>query len=218
MPRIGLYLIEAPAATLLRECFRVFEMETIALPELNSLQKEKFDGLVLSFSSSDAESALAAVRSSPRNQKAIVYGIYSDTKELLRFSRYGINALLEGPLERPNVLKVVRSTQLLVQQEFRRYVRIPLATTVRIEREGKAFEAVSREISGGGMSLKVATASPFSKGDPLTLSFGLPGSLPIQVKASVCWKYENETLIGIQYDRTDDSRRTVRGWIDEYLE
>ena len=57
----------------------------------------------------DAEKILTAVRNSASNRRMVIYGIARNTKEALRFSSYGINAVMDEPLERQSVLKVVRT-------------------------------------------------------------------------------------------------------------
>ena len=51
-------------------------------------------------------------------------------QEAMRYSKYGINAMFQEPVERSAALKLVRATNTLVLHEFRRYVRIPVITEV----------------------------------------------------------------------------------------
>ena len=75
----------------------------------------------------------------------------------MRYSKYGINAMFQEPVERSAALKLVRATNMLVLHEFRRYVRIPVMTEVAIQvSEGRKFTATSIEVSSGGMSIKSA--------------------------------------------------------------
>ena len=55
----------------------------------------------------------------------------------MRYSKYGINAMFNEPLERPAALKLIRATRMLVLHEFRRYVRIPVMTEVCIVGDGR---------------------------------------------------------------------------------
>ena len=72
----------------------------------------------------------------------------------MRYSKYGINAMFQEPLERPATLKLVRATRMLVLHEFRRYVRIPVMTEVAVVGDGRRVTATSIEMSSGGMSVK----------------------------------------------------------------
>src|SRR5579864_7782269 len=93
------------------------------------------------------------MRSSPRNRNMVIYGISMSNEHLRQFSKYGINVMLNHPLDRQAALKVVRSTHLLVLHEFRRYVRVPVIVEVKMEFERSAYTASSIELSGGGMSM-----------------------------------------------------------------
>ena len=55
------------------------------------------------------------------------------------------------PLDRQDVLKVVRATQKLVIHELRCYVRIPLVTNVNVEADRQTMAATTQEVSGGGI-------------------------------------------------------------------
>ena len=54
--------------------------------------------------------------------------------------------------------------------------------------------------------------------ESVRVSFVLPGSGRISVRALVCWSRVNEHLYGLRFDPTDDARFDVRKWIDQYLE
>src|SRR5258708_32556242 len=83
----------------------------------------------------------------------VIYGLARNTQEALRHSAYGINAVLNEPLERQSVLRVVRSTYLLVVHELRRYVRIPVVTEISVDTGGpQKMAAVGLEGRGGGAS------------------------------------------------------------------
>ena len=117
------------------------------------MSKEKFDACVLSLVD-DAEAVMQAARTSASNSRMVIYGLGGTAREAMRYSKYGINAVFQEPLERPSALKLVRATQPLLLHEFRRYVRIPLITEVTITTEdGKRLIASSKEISSGGMSM-----------------------------------------------------------------
>src|ERR1700748_3681599 len=111
----------------LHDCFRQFGIHVVSLSgdPIAQLNRQKFEACVIRLYDPDAEKILHAARNSNSNRRIVIYGIARSTQEALRFSKYGINAVLDEPLERQSVLKVVRSTHLLVIHELRRYVRLP---------------------------------------------------------------------------------------------
>src|SRR5438067_13702203 len=154
--RVALVDIKEPTRALLSDCFKQFGIEAVTMtgsvPE--RMQREKFEACVLSLRP-EAEPVMESVRTSPSNNRMVIYGLGGSAQEAMRFSRYGINAVFNEPLERPAALKLVRATQTLVLHEFRRYVRIPVMTEIALTTaENHRFTATSHELSAGGMSMR----------------------------------------------------------------
>jgi len=217
--RVLLAGLDEPSSAVLRDCFKHFGIQTIsgAGDAEKRLQKEKFEACVVNLGGPDAERVLSAARNSASNSRIVIYGISRDTQEALRFSKLGINAVIDHPIDRQSALKVVRSTHLLVVHELRRYVRLPVVTEVKVEHPQGNFECNSVEISAGGMSMK--TDVRLAKETPVEVTFSLPpkGNV-VASRATVCWKREAADMIGIRFDATDERRLEVKRWIDSYLE
>jgi Tfp pilus assembly protein PilZ len=132
----------------------------------------------------------------------------------MRYSRYGVNAMFQEPLERSAMLKLVRATRLLVLHEFRRYARIPVMTEVSIVGDGRRVSATSIEMSSGGMSIK--TAEEFSAGVNVEVSFALMTLPRVNLRGTISW---NKTkALGVRFDPNDVRRLKIKTWIDSYLE
>jgi hypothetical protein len=133
----------------------------------------------------------------------------------MRYSKYGINAMFQEPLERPAALKLVRATHMLVLHEFRRYVRIPIMTEVTVvSSDGRRISASSLELSSGGMSLK--SGEDMSTGTNVEISFSLLTLPRVNVRGVVTWRKTKS--FGLRFDPTDSNRQKVKEWIDAYLE
>lgn len=174
---------------------------------------EKFEGGVLDLNE-PAIPVLEAIRSSSSNRRMILYGIAAKGLDMRPFSRFGINAILDVPLDRAAVSRTARATCALLLQELRRYVRIPLVTEVDIQSADGSFRGSSREISGGGMSVDFSGVLGNSC-KRLRLSFALPGRSALTIAAALCWK--SGSLFGFQFEDTDPARQLVKGWIDSFL-
>lgn len=213
---VALIGLDEAARTVLRDCFKQFGIQTVAVGEdaVQRLKREKFEACVLRLHEPGAEALLEAARTSSSNRRIVVYGICANAQEALRFSKYGINAILADPVERQSALRVVRATHLLVINELRRYVRIPIFTEVVITQQGRKHAATSMEVSAGGMSLK----TPFRAAPPtaVEVEFTLPDSHHLSVGANVCWQREPD-LLGVRFDAGDKRRLAVKKWIDDYL-
>lgn len=200
---------------LLTECFRQFNIEAVPMHfnAADRLRKEKFEACVLSFGE-NAEAVMEAARSSPSNSRCIIYGIGGSAQECMRYSKYGINAIFQEPLERPATLKLVRSTRMLVVHEFRRYVRVPVMTDVMLIGDGRRVNAPSIEMSSGGMSLK--SAEDFSIGTNVEVSFSLMTLPRVIVRGVVSWRKPKS--LGVRFDPNDERRHKIKLWIDSYME
>ena len=105
---------------------------------------------------------------------------------------------------------------MLVLHEFRRYVRIPVVTTVSVAALKDQFSASSIEISSGGMSLQsTQTVNP---GQSVEVSFALLTLPRIWVKGTVTWTKPGEKTFGVRFDPRDERRQRIKEWVDSYLE
>jgi hypothetical protein len=214
--RAALVDLDEPSNSLLTECFRQFGIETIpvSLIAAQRLHQEKFEACVTNLGPG-AEAVMEAARTSPSNGRLILYVIGGNAQEAMRYSKYGINAVFQAPLERPSALKLVRSTHMLVRHEFRRYVRIPVMTEVTVvSSDGRRISTSSVDISSGGMSLKSAEDVP--AGSKVEVSFSLLTLPRVSLRGVVTWRKTKS--FGLRFDPADDRRQKVREWIDAYLE
>jgi len=213
--RTALVGLSDPACVLLTEGFRQFGIETVVVTAdpAERLKKEKFEACVLSLGDG-ADTVMEAARTSPSNSRCVIYGLGGNAQEAMRYSKYGINAMFNEPLERPAALKLIRATRMLVLHEFRRYVRIPVMTEVSLFGDGRRIAASSIEISSGGMSVK--TAEDFSIGTNVDISFALMTLPRVNLKGVISWRKPKS--IGVRFAAVDDQRQKVKTWIDSYLE
>jgi hypothetical protein len=214
--RVALVDLKESSRFLLTECFRQFGIETVVASANASerLRQEKFEACVLNLGPG-AEEVMEAARTSPSNSRLVLYGLGGSAQQAMRFSKYGINAMFQEPLERPAALKLVRATHMLVLHEFRRYARIPIMTEVTVvSSDGHRLSASSIDLSSGGMSLKSAEDMP--SGTNVEVSFSLLTLPRVNVRAVVTWRKVKS--FGLRFEPADDRRQKIKEWIDGYLE
>ncbi len=217
VPKVAMIGLEQASVELLRATFQQFKIDSHAIHgnPIETVQKKKFEGCVVRLDEK-AVPVLEAVRNSPRNRQITILGICKSSQEAIRFSKFGINAVLKSPLERQDAMKAVRSTHLLILHELRRYVRLPIVLEVLMEVAGGAkITGTTRDISYGGMSLKVPTK--ISADSTADIKFTLPSGDLVKMPASVLW-FHPPDLVGLKFESTDEPRQMVRRWIDTYLE
>jgi hypothetical protein len=214
--RVALVDLKESSRALFTECFRQFGIETVLVSSgaAERLRQEKFEACVLNLGPG-AEEVMEAARTSPSNSRLVLYGLGGSAQESMRYSKYGINAMFQEPLERPATLKLVRATHMLVLHEFRRYARIPIMTEVTVvSTDGHRLSASSLEVSSGGMSLKSSEDMP--SGTNVEISFSLLTLPRVNVRGVVTWRKSKS--FGVRFDAADDRRQKIKEWIDSYLE
>ena len=216
-PTIGFINLSAAQERTLQECFAQFRCQGVSIADdaVAKVQKKKFAGIVLPINQ-DTEKILSATRKSPLNSRVMVFAVCSDPREVTPYSRYGINATLLEPLDRREVLRILKSANLLILNEFRRYFRIPLVLEVRVEVANDAYAGSSCEVSGGGMSMVVNSAK-LQVNQECVVSFSLPQSSAVNLRSSVCWTKEHKKMVGTKFHVEEEGRVVVRKWIDDYL-
>jgi hypothetical protein len=213
--RVALVDLKESSRAMLTECFRQHGIEAVLVSSgaAERLRQEKFEACVIALGPG-AEKVMEATRTSPSNSRLVLYGLGGNAQEAMRYSKYGINAMFQEPLERPAALKLVRSTHMLVLHEFRRYARIPIMTEVTVvSSDGRRLSASSLEISSGGMSLR--SAEEISSGTNVEISFSLLTLPRVNVRGAVTWRKSKS--FGVHFDAADERRQKVKGWIDAYL-
>jgi hypothetical protein len=214
--RVALVDLKESSRFLLTECFRQFGIETVLVSSgaAERLHLEKFEACVLKLAPG-ADQIMESARTSKSNSRVVIYGLGGSAQEAMRYSKYGINAMFQEPLERPATMKLVRATHMLVLHEFRRYARIPIMTEVTVvSNDGHRLSASSIEVSSGGMSLKSAEDMP--SGTSVEISFSLLTLPRVNVRGVVTWRKTKS--FGVHFDPADDRRHKVKEWIDAYLE
>src|SRR5216684_3897158 len=213
--RVALVDLKESCRFLLTECFRQFGIETVLVSSgaAERLRLEKFEACVLNLGPG-AEKIMEAARTSPSNSRLLLYAVGGTAHDTMRYSKYGINAMFQEPLERPAAMKLVRATHMLVLHEFRRYARIPVMTDVTvISNDGHRLSASSLDISSGGMSFKSSEDMP--SGTNVEISFSLLTLPRVTVRGVVTWRKTKS--FGIRFDPADERRLKVKEWIDAYL-
>jgi hypothetical protein len=152
--RAALIHLEENVSNVLQDCLRQFSIEAVPITQnaAERIAKEKFDACIILLDDG-AMPMLEAIRSSRSNRRVIMFGVCKSAGDAVRFSKFGINVLMETPVERQTALRAVRATHLLILNEFRRYVRIPVIAKVDLFNGENQVVGSTVEISGGGMSL-----------------------------------------------------------------
>ncbi len=124
---------------------------------------------------------------------------------------------MDAPVTRPAALKAIHATRLLLLNELRRYVRLPLAAPVEVMCGSTRYSAISAEISVGGMSLRANGAVPPLNSTAQAM-FSVPKSSDVSMASIICWTDAHSSQFGLRFDPNSEGRTAVKAWIEEYLD
>ncbi len=187
-PRVALFNLDSTEAVVFQDCFSQFGIDSILISEDDGgrFSREKLEGCVVKLHSKAATTIVESARNSSGNQQIVIYGLYRSIEEIRDYAKYGINVLVREPLQWMDCVKAARNSRSLLLHELRRYIRLPLATTVAVYSTAVKFQATSVEISEGGMSISIPHDVSVLDALHLRVAFSLPLSPEIVVQAQVC--------------------------------
>lgn len=216
LPTVAIVDMDESTLAVLRSCFKQFGVLTkaISMEELSRLQTEPFTGAVVPIYS-DNERIANALLNGKATSSLVVYGVFTKFEQLSSFP-----VMLSGaftlPLDRPQVIRSIRTSFQVLKKELRRYVRIPLVTQAKVDFGDTGTSAITQEISAGGMS--VISALEVNAAAPVRLSLSLPGERDISVRGAVSWTRKESRVFGVSFAGTNDELGRLQDWVDSYLE
>jgi hypothetical protein len=157
------------------------------------------------------ETAVEKLRKSPwfMPRWTVVYGI-GGAKEAARFVELGINALLETGSD-ASIRAAVEATQSLLSRGVGACGRVPIATLVRIDAEGRTLTGITKNVGYGGMAVRLFRNAPLPQ--EIGVHFVLPYAGSFSVEASPRW-YSGR-LVGLRF-QPSVQEDALRRWVHDY--
>lgn len=216
LPTVALVDLDENTVSVLRSCFKQFGVLTkqITPDELSRLQTEPFTGAVVPIYK-DSRNVAVALQNGHVKSNMVIYGVYERLEQLGTFP-----LLLSGgfslPLDRPQVIRSIRTSFQLLKKELRRHVRIPLVTHATVDSSGHGVAAITQEISAGGMS--VISPVEVTTSAPIRLALTLPGEPDMSVDGVVCWARKENRVFGISFAAANNDVDRIHDWVNAYLD
>jgi len=208
--------LEAEDVTVLRGSFAQcgVNLTTTAILRLSQLEHQAFDCCIVKLTP-EGEKFLHEFRRSELNHSGVLVGVAEPRADLSAYWKYGLNAVVQLPLQVQETVSALRSACLLTVKQLRRHIRMPFATEVSALADGVALKCISREISGGGIALKVP--SRILKATSWMLDFTLPNGKKIHIPGTTCWVRPAEEMLGVLFDPNDKQQHVIKDWIESFL-
>ena len=139
----------------------------------------------------------------------VLYGV-GGAKEAARYVDFGINALLQSG-DKSGVRAAVDATQPLLRRGIGKCARVPIATVVKTDVQGRSITGITRNVGYGGMALMLSRNVDLP--EQVTLQFALPKAGTLSLVASPRW-YSGR-LVGLQF-RPPFKEELLKRWVGEY--
>jgi CheY-like chemotaxis protein len=152
------------------------------------LQERKFDVIVVDLCAPpvDPSKLVKGIRQSGFNQKTPVIMISDDLRPaaLSEGFRAGASFFVYKPVDRAHLMSLIRVTQGTIEQEKRRFRRVPVQAKVRLKCGDKSVEGETVDLSLNGALVRAANTFPV--GSPVELRlYLLAGRPPVAAFGSI---------------------------------
>jgi CheY-like chemotaxis protein len=202
---------DQPSLELMREVFTSLEAEVCALGDSKEaaalINQRRFDGIFLDLEmpSPDGFQLARLIRTSSANKTTpIVIVTAVDDKNVMEeaFS-IGATFFLQKPIDRQKLSRLFRTVRGGMLNNRRRYIRVPLRAEVVLSIGSKNLQAVSWNLSEGGMQVE---AGGLRSREKVRLSFRLPApEVAIEAEGVVAWVGQNRQ--GIQFTTVSEQNQ-----------
>ncbi|HLH06683.1 MAG TPA: PilZ domain-containing protein [Terriglobales bacterium] len=185
---------------------------------LDMVRARRFDGVFIDCDMDNSVSLFQTIRSSDAFKKSLCVALATHRTTVKDAFDMGAQFVMYRPLSMERAARVLRTAQALMNRERRRSFRkaVQMKVAVRFGRSAE-FEAVTFDLSAGGMGLKLKSA-PQDSGQ-VHLSFHLPGSpATLSATGEIVWA-DNKNRIGVQFAHVPASDRIhLEQWLEGKLE
>jgi len=192
MPSRALVVDDDPAnCELIQEVLRSVDVDSLALTHsgqaVTALAREKFGAIFLDVNmpAPDGIELTRKIRSGGLNVTTPVMIITGEEDRglLARAFQAGASFFLYKPIDRYDVLRLVRASADSVERERRRFRRIKVTCNVSIQAGDRKLEGKTLDMSFGGMF--VQSSGTFPAGTFTQVAIHVPGAPPVYCTARV---------------------------------
>ena len=205
---------DSHACELIQEVLRSVEVESLAFTEskqaLPYLAKEKFDAVFVDvrMPPPDGIELTQKIRATGLNRGTPIIVITGEDEHALlsRVFGTGANFFLYKPIDRQDILRLVRVTQDSIENEKRRFRRIKVSCKVSMECGTTRATGSTLDLSIGGMF--VQSPQLFPVGSSVQVGLDLKSDPPVSLTVRVL-RIVGDDCMGMQFEnlRIEQSKR-----------
>jgi CheY-like chemotaxis protein len=180
---------------------------------------EKFDAVIVDCDDVQGGlKVLKGVRASPSNRNSVTFAVLNGKQTTTQdVFGMGVNFVLQKPISTLNATRCFNAALSFMVRERRRYFRAPVEMPVHVILDGKEFEAVSGNISEGGISITLPQA--ISKAAKPRLQFTLLDPTAVfDVDTEVAW-LDLKGHAGLRFQNlSPECQAKLDKWLGERME
>ncbi|HLW52563.1 MAG TPA: PilZ domain-containing protein [Candidatus Angelobacter sp.] len=178
------------------------------------ISRRKLDGIFLDMRVEGALKLVASIRRGSSNRYSTIFACAPGDEDAARLLNLGVNFIVQKNLDAEKVALVLEGAVQMMLLERQRYLRYSLTIPVTLKSTGGEQNAVTANISRGGMAVRGKQS--LEPGRAINFVLDLPGGQAIQGQGEVAWA-KTDGNMGIRfYLLRNDIKQTLWNWIDEY--
>lgn len=182
------------------------------------LSSAKYEGVVLDFDTvSAAIPAFGVVRKSSANTRIVVFAVATDAHKRDRALQDGAHFLLQRPIDRTEIRRMLDVAYDLMLGERRRYFRYPaeLPVLLRFTTLKTSFQCLTMNVSSNGMAVR--TPVPLRPAETMDIELVLPETGTVRAIGIVVW-YDQRGECGLKVQcSSPEMRKKLDSWLDSQL-
>jgi DNA-binding response OmpR family regulator len=183
------------------------------------LISEKFDAVIIDCDDMPGGvEVLQGLRATPSNRSSVAFALLNGKKTTTQEAfGMGVNFVLQKPVNTLNASRCFHAALNFMERERRRYFRQPVKMAVRVVLGEKELQAMSTDISEGGIALMLRQSLP--KNATPRVQFTLPDTkLALDVESQLAWA-DLKGRVGLRFLNVPQSSvELLERWLNQQLE
>jgi hypothetical protein len=164
-----------------------------------------------------ARPLLQTIRSVDRYQHTLIYGVGKDAA-IADLAEFEISVLMPD-LSEDSVVAAIQNTYQLLLNQMRRYARIPMVIPVKVTAGAFTMDAVSSNISAGGIRLSLTEPADAQmvalRDDGVSqITFQAPHAARFHLPSTLVRKSKNS--VGFEF-QVSPGQEELKNWLDRHL-
>lgn len=173
--------------------------------------RRKLDGIFIDTHTEGAIGLVGNVRRGGSNRFSVIFACVGEHEEVSRLLNAGVNFVVHKPLDSREIETVLKNASEMMENERRRYKRHPLALPVVLKTMDREHQAVTANISRGGMAVRCVET--FSPGAAIQYMLKVPHTDHVRGRGEIAWS--NAGLTGIRFYLMDEqAKKALWTWME----